>query len=451
MKFGTDGLRGPAGTVIDGVVGWRVGHGLGKHVLQSCPPASPLVGPGVLPAVVAVGRDTRPSGAALLQAVVAGARAAGVDVVDLGVLPTPALASVVRGAGCAGGVMVTASHNLSADNGLKVLDRGGEKAGPALRAALEAALAEQRTPVLLGPRGALLAAPSLDVWDPCGGVDLSSLHIVLDAANGAAHELGRARLEAAGARVTLLGDGDGRKINLGCGALHPAPLAEAVARLGADVGIALDGDGDRLAMVVQPSDGAAQPAWLDGDAILWVLGHDLPVGGLIVGTVMSNLALESGLSARGVRWVRTAVGDAEVWSAMQAEGALLGGEPSGHLMFRGGVNDPVGSCGLATAARVLALGLPTVRERLASWRPATQRSGVVPRGSLPVELSSVEAIHARVAPASALLLAAGARVVVRPSGTEPIIRVMVEHADAATAEDGCRQLISLLRADTGCP
>jgi phosphoglucosamine mutase len=257
--------------------------------------------------------------------------------------------------------------------------------------------------------------------------------------------------------VTLLGDGDGRKINLGCGAVHPAHVVEAVARLGADVGIALDGDGDRLAMVVPSRDGAgaAQPAYLDGDAILWVLGHDLPVGGrlpaggLIVGTVMSNLALESGLAARGARLVRTSVGDAEVWAAMQAEDAFLGGEPSGHLMFRGGANDPVGSCGLATASRVLALGLPRLRERLATWHPATQRSGVIARAALPVALSSPDAIAARVAPVAARLLAEGARVVVRPSGTEPIIRVMVEHADATTAEEGCKELLSLLRADTG--
>ncbi len=440
MKFGTDGLRGPAGTVIDGVVAWRVGHGLGQYLRQS-------YGSGV----VAVGRDTRPSGPALLQAVVAGARAAGADVVDLGVLPTPALASVVRAEDYGGAVMVTASHNLSADNGLKVLDRGGDKAGPALRAALEAELAAMRSPVPWGPRGALLSAPALDAWDPCGGAQLSGLHIVLDAANGAGHDLGRARLEAAGARVTVLGDGDGRRINLACGAVHPAQLVEAVARSGADVGIALDGDGDRLAMVIQALDSAdaAQPAWLDGDAILWVLGHDLPAGGAIVGTVMSNLALEHGLGARGARFVRSAVGDAEVWAAMQAEGALLGGEPSGHLMFRGGAHDPVGSCGLATAARVLALGLPTVRDRLARWRPATQRSGVIARAALPPELSSAEAIAARVASASARLLAEGARVVVRPSGTEPIIRVMVEHADPATADDGCKELLSLLRADTG--
>jgi phosphoglucosamine mutase len=371
--------------------------------------------------------------------------------VDLGVLPTPALASVVRAADYAGAVMVTASHNLAADNGLKVLDRGGDKAGPALREAIEAELAELRSPVPWGPRGAMLSPPSLDAWDPCNGVDLRGLHVVLDAANGAAHRLGRTRLEAAGARVTLLGDGDGRRINLACGAVHPAHLMEAVARIGADAGIALDGDGDRLAMVVQTSDraGGSELACLDGDAILWVLGHDLPAGGAIVGTIMSNLALEHGLGARGGRLVRTAVGDAEVWAAMQAEGARLGGEPSGHLMFRGGVNDPVGSCGLTTAARVLALGLPTVRDRIASWHPAAQRSGVVHRAALAAGLSSSDSIAARVAPVSTRLLAEGARVVVRPSGTEPIIRVMVEHADATTAQEGCKELMSLLLADTG--
>lgn len=433
MKFGTDGIRGPVGAAIDGVVAWRVGYGLGIHL-----------GGGT----VAVGRDTRPSGPALAQAVIAGVRAAGADAVDCGVLPTPALASVVRAHGLAGGVMVTASHNLADDNGLKVLDGRGDKAGADARAAIEAALAARHQPVVPGARGRMLPAPSLDVWAPLAGLALGGVSVVLDAANGAAHVLGAERLRASGAVVTLLGSGDGRAINARCGALHPRAMIDAMDAAGAELGIALDGDGDRLTLAVRVG---AEVRVLDGDAVLYVLGQDVAAGGVVVGTVMSNLALEQGLAARGVRFVRTAVGDAEVWAAMEAHDARIGGEPSGHLMFRGSASDPVGSCGLATAARVLALGLPVVRERVAAWSPATQRAASVPRRALKPALAEVDAagIAAAVASVSDGLVAAGARVVVRPSGTEPIVRVMVEHVDAAVAASGCEALVNTLREQGG--
>lgn len=431
MKFGTDGIRGPVGAAIDGVVAWRVGHGLGRHL-----------GGGA----VAVGRDTRPSGPALAQAVIAGLRAAGVDAIDCGVLPTPALAAVVRAHRLAGGVMVTASHNLADDNGLKVLGAGGDKADVDTRAAIEGELAERYQPVAPGPRGALRPAPTLDAWDPLAGVALRGVRIVLDAANGAAHGLGADRLRAAGASVTVLGTGEGRAINARCGALHPEAMVQAMTD--ADVGIALDGDGDRLALAVRTDTGVRV---LDGDAVLHVLGQDVPAGGAVVGTVMSNLALEQGLGARGVRFVRTAVGDAEVWAAMEAHDARIGGEPSGHLMFRGGASDPVGSCGLATAARVLALGLDVVRARLAAWSPATQRAVAVPRLALRPALVAADAagIADAVAPIVQALTASGARVVVRPSGTEPIVRVMVEHVDPAAAAEGCDALVNVLREQGG--
>lgn len=438
--FGTDGVRGRVGEEITGTLAWWIGLGAARALT------------GDERAVIAVGRDTRPSGPALAQAVIAGVRAGGVDVVDLGILPTPALAWVVREHGYAGGVMVTASHNLAEDNGLKVLMRGGEKADAAVRAGIETVLATSRSPFTPGPRGRVLPPPSLETWQPFRGVRLDGLHVVLDAANGAGHWLGPERLRAAGADVSVIGDGDGRAINRACGATHPARLADEVKTVGADLGIALDGDGDRLALVF----GGSEPCTLDGDAMLWVLADGLGAGdaagsgGAVVGTIMSNLALEQGLAAAGVNFVRTAVGDAEVWEGMVKSGAHFGGEPSGHLMFRGGVDDPVGSCGLTTTARILALGIDRVRARLASWKPATQRHGAV-KVSDAAWLADADRgpgikalVAARVAGVAARLAAEGARVVVRPSGTEPIIRVMVEHADADVAEHGLSQLTDLL-------
>ena len=444
-RFGTDGVRGRFGDEVNATLAWWVGYGAGRQ----------LGGP------IAVGRDTRPSGAALAAAAIAGVRAAGAGAVDYGVVPTPALAWAVRDHARAGGIMITASHNLAEDNGLKVLGAGGEKADEALRSAIEATLARSRTPPELGSRGTVEAG-SVDGWAPLAGLDLTDQHVVFDAANGAGHHLGAALLRGAGARVTVVGDGYGRRINLECGATHPLTLEAAVLAAaglprspGATVGIALDGDGDRLAMVIgsaRPQDPQGQRI-LDGDAMLWVLAHDLPPGATVVGTIMSNLALERGLVALGLRFERSAVGDSEVWERMIQTGATMGGEPSGHIMFCGAAA-PVGSCGLSTAARVLAIPAPKRLERLLNWHPAIQQHGVV-RVSEAVGVvvgpggpSASGALKAAVAelvgPLSRELTNRGARVVVRPSGTEPIIRAMVEHADADVAEGGLQQLIHLL-------
>lgn len=440
-RFGTDGVRGRFGDEVNATLAWWVGYGAGKQLAgATSPPGTPI----------AVGRDTRPSGAALAAAVIAGVRAAGAGAIDYGVLPTPALAWAVREHGLAGGVMVTASHNLAEDNGLKVLGAGGEKADEALRSAVEGALARSRTPPELGPRGSL-GAGSVDAWAPLAGLDLTGQHVVFDAANGAAHGLGADLLRAAGATVTVLGDGDGRLINKKCGATHPvtieaAVLAAALSTGAPYVGIALDGDGDRLAMVIGPR-------IADGDAMLWVLAHDLPEGATVVGTIMSNLALERGLLARGLRFERAAVGDSEVWERMVQTGATMGGEPSGHIMFTGPAA-PVGSCGLATAARVLAVPQAERLERLERWHPAVQAHGVVRVADAagvtvglagpPVAGALKAAVVELVGPLSTALTDEGARVVVRPSGTEPIIRAMVEHADREVAERGLQQLIQLL-------
>ena len=272
------------------------------------------------------------------------------------------------------------------------------------------------------------------------------MHVVFDGANGACHDVGPERLRAAGARVTAIGTGDGARINKDCGATHPDVLAAAAVQHDADVGIAVDGDGDRLAITLRTGRAAVT---MDGDAMLWALAEGLGAGNVVIGTIMSNLGLQRGLEAAGVRFVRTAVGDAEVWDGMVANNARFGGEPSGHLMFRGQADDPVGSCGLFTAARVLGIGVDRLRARVAEYRPAIQRHASVrvadAHGVTIGDAGLKPAVAALVAPTADAIAVRGGRVVVRPSGTEPIIRVMVEHEVEREADSGLADLVQLLK------
>lgn len=407
-RFGTDGIRGRYGREVTE----DVARAVGGAVVDA-------LGPWV-----AIARDTRPSGPALEAALVEGIVRAGGYAVPYGLLPTPALSVVVaEHAAFDAAVMLTASHNPAADNGLKVLGPDGGKIGARTRAAVEAGLGG----VPARPGGQARAnhggARSYLGWSVARhGHALAGLHLVVDAANGAAATLAPAVLRALGARVDSLGGADGARINDGCGALHPAALVAAVRAAGADAGVALDGDGDRLALVT--GDGRV----LDGDALLWLLAE----GEVVVGTVMSNLGLERGLAARGIRFVRTAVGDAEVAEGMAATGARVGGEPSGHVLLAGGA--PTADA-LDVAVRALAGG--PLGPRLAGYTPSVQHHRTLPRG----EVGSLDRVPTLVADAEA----EGARVVVRPSGTEPVVRVMVEHADSARGAALVDGLVEALR------
>jgi len=407
-RFGTDGIRGRYGREVTEAVARAVG-GAVVHAL----------GPRV-----AVARDTRPSGPALEEALVEGIVGAGGSAVSYGVLPTPALSvlAAVHGSYDAA-IMLTASHNPAVDNGLKVMGPDGGKLAAAGRAAVEAGLAG----VPLRPGGQARAdgtgsATYLDWAWARHGRALAGLHLVVDAANGAGAELAPTVLRALGARVDVLGGADGRLINDRCGALHPEALRAAVQASGADAGVALDGDGDRLVLV--DADGRT----LDGDALLWLLAE----GEVVVGTVMSNLGLERGLGGRGIRLVRTAVGDAEVAAGMQSTGARVGGEPSGHVLLAGGA--PTADA-LDVAIAVLAKG--PIGPRLAGYAPSAQHHRTLPRADVP-DLGRVPALVARAA-------AAGGRAVIRPSGTEPIVRVMVEHPDPAGGAGLVEELVAGLR------
>lgn len=400
MRFGTDGLRGEAGVVVTEAVAAAVGNA-----------AVRALGPDVW-----LARDPRQSGPALLQAAAEGVRAAGGRATVIGVLPTPGLSARVRDEGADAGIMITASHNPPKDNGLKVLARGGGKLDGKALAALEAALGAPAT----AGGGSLRELPGEAAYVETllralpAGASLAGRTVLFDGARGAGQWVGGEVLSRLGARVITF---EGEDINVGCGAVHPEPAASRLIETGADVGLALDGDGDRVALI----DGAGRV--LDGDAILWLCRH----GPTMVGTVMTNLGLERALAREGIGLIRTPVGDAHVAEAMRVHGCAVGGEPSGHLLFAAG--PPTAD---ALYAGLLALTRHPGLE-LAGYTPCAQAHTAVRNVTLPsLDLGFVEE--------------AGARAVVRPSGTEPVVRVMVEHEDAALAAALRDRVVAMIHA-----
>jgi phosphoglucosamine mutase len=404
IRFGTDGVRGPYGQWPITVEGARtIGAGLASWLS-----ARTAQSPRVL-----VGRDPRASGEALTRALLDGIVSCGGQAVDIGILPTAAVSCAVDRSGANAGVMVTASHNPAADNGIKVLGTGGIKLTKAEARALEGWFDRP----VARDGGAAFSEPTMVehwyAWLP--QVDLSGLTVLVDAANGAASEHAPRALEAMGATVVRRGCApDGQNINDGVGALHP-PSAQAVRESGAHLAICLDGDADRVALV------CPEKGLLDGDDLLWLM-RTLS-DGPIVGTVMSNGGLEEALAGR---MVRCPVGDAHVAAAMREHQAAMGAEPSGHVLFSDGM--PTGD-GLYAALRVLeaargpdgAVVLPLNASGWSRW---------------PVEQSSVRFTGDRIDLSTLASLTAareaGNRLVVRYSGTEPKLRILVEgHADAA--------------------
>ena len=419
--FGTDGIRGVANVDLRPPIAYSLGRAV----------AYEMVGPG---GSLVLGADTRRSGGMLVAALAAGAASLGADVRVAGVLPTPALAHVAGSGSFAAGVMVSASHNPADDNGLKVLDSRGLKLDEPAEDALEQLM--WRSEELGGPRNAGIGSvandPGLvDVYrahrrrlaeaTPC------DLHIVLDCANGAGGVTAPEILAATGARVDVIHNGpDGVNINDGCGATAPASLAAEVVARGADLGFALDGDADRLVVV----DRAGRV--IDGDQLLGLcaldrLGRDALPGGILVVTVLSNGGLEVALGAAGGRLVRTPVGDKYILEGMQVTGAGLGGEKSGHVIV---LEHATSGDGLVTGLEVLGiLGRSDhpIDELAAAIPLFPQEQRAVPARRKeqweadPVLGAAIEEAHQRLGP--------GGRVLVRPSGTEPALRVMIEGRD----------------------
>ena len=439
--FGTDGVRGVAGVDLTADLAMRLAAAAAAEL---GPPS-----PGSERPLAAVGRDPRPSGEFLEAAVVAGLLAAGVDVLRLGVIPTAAVAAALAapaaGSRCATfGVMISASHNPMPDNGLKFFGAGGSKLDDATEDALEARLSQP------GP-AAVGAAVGRVVADLGGAVDwyvdrllaglparADGLRIVVDCANGAAGRAAPAAYRAAGAEVVTINDeSDGYRINDGCGATHLDPLRQAVQAYGAALGLAHDGDADRCLAV----DAAGNA--IDGDQILAVLAVALKErgelhGDAVAATVMSNLGFHRAMTAAGIRVAETQVGDRYVLERMRAEGLALGGEQSGHIVL---AEHTTTGDGILTGLHLLARVVTTQRS-LADLAGIVQR---LPQILVNVAVADKEAALATLLPlaeAATADLGQEGRVLVRASGTERLIRVMVE----AGTEQRARGLAESLAA-----
>ena len=395
-----------------------------------------------------IGADTRESGPALRDAIAAGLIAGGVRPLDLGVAPTPAVAFTAAARG-ATGVMISASHNAWHDNGIKLFSSAGSKLSDDEQTAIEALLADD--PLAAVPELTESVAsiqPEIGAWvaDVVGTAHgrLAGLTVVLDTANGAASHVVAPALADLGADVTVLfNTPDGRNINEACGSTHPEALAAAVVERGADVGIALDGDADRLLCVDQAG------RVIDGDHLMAIVaGHLRRHGALnddvVVVTVMSNLGFHKAMEAAGVRVEVTPVGDRHILEALSANGWSFGGEQSGHLIFR---DLAVTGDGFLSAVQLLSV-LAETGQPLAELADAAMTS--FPQVLRNVRIAErvadpTAAIAADIAAAEAELGDAG-RVLIRASGTEPVIRVMVEAATDADAERICDQLCEAVSA-----
>jgi len=438
--FGTDGIRGLANRDVTPELAMALAEAgariLGTHEGER--------------GTAVVGRDPRASGEFLAAAMAAGLAAAGVDVWDVGVVPTPAVAYLTASSGADFGVMLSASHNAMPDNGIKFFARGGRKLPDEVEDRIEAAMADP----VPGPVGDGVGRIRDDGDALRSYVDhvvaavphrLDGLRVVVDAANGAASVAAPAVLRALGAQVhELHASPDGYNINRDCGSTHPQDLAREVVRLGADAGIAHDGDADRCLAV------DAHGTVVDGDQIMAILALAMKEAGVLAGdtvvaTVMSNLGFKLAMAEHGVQVVQTGVGDRYVLEAMLAGGYNLGGEQSGHILL---LDDATTGDGVLTAAHLLSRMADT-------GRPLAELAAVMVR--LPQVLVNVpdvdksalagaEAVASAVAQAESQLGETG-RVLLRPSGTEPLIRVMVEAASQTQAEHVARGLADTVAAE----
>jgi phosphoglucosamine mutase len=429
--FGTDGIRGVAGQppLTPGLV-LRLGRAIARR----------------FPGLVVVGRDTRRSSPALRDAISAGLLVDGADVIDLGVLPTPAVPTEALRRGAAAGVMITASHNPFRDNGIKVFGPAGDKVDDATEEALEAAVdgmdADEPGPGMGRWRedAAAARAAYLERLLPHGRHG-EGLRVLVDAANGAASAFAGPALSACGAAVQVVADApDGENINAGCGATHPETLAARVRAGGADLGVTLDGDADRCLMIDE------RGRTVDGDVLLALLALQRGADRL-VGTVMSNEGVVQYLAGRGVRMHRAPVGDRNVLAMMRALGCELGGEESGHViqLDRGPAGD-----GLATALAAIELRALTGRS-LAELADDVPRYPAVKRAirvAAKLPLAQVPALVDAMADAD-LALAGRGRQLLRYSGTEPVLRILVEGEDRQRVEQTCDRLARAAEAALG--
>jgi len=435
--FGTDGIRGQVGNTPMTV----------EFALHLASAAARVLAPEG--GKVLIGKDTRVSGYMFESALEAGFVAAGVDVLLTGPLPTPGIAYLTRYLNADFGVVISASHNPYYDNGIKFFDRDGEKLSDDLENAIEERLDQApitRESRALG-RAVTVTSARTDYMQFCKttipkGLDLDGMKIVVDASHGAAYKVAPRVIAELGADVIPVGcSPNGRNINDGCGSTRPDLLQLTVTGVRAHVGFALDGDGDRVVMVDEHG------KLVDGDQLLYVLVQDrLSYGALrgpVVGTVMTNLGLELALKDLGVSFLRASVGDRHVLAMLKEHGGILGGETSGHLIC---LDRTTTGDGLITALQVLAVMKRTgksLSELVAGVRhlPQTMINVEVMKK---VDPHAEPAIREAVSAAEAQLGDRG-RVVLRASGTEPVIRVMVEGEQPEAVEVLARQLAASVR------
>lgn len=441
--FGTDGIRGRTNQgAMTPEIAMKVGQAAGRHFLR-----------GDHRHRVVIGKDTRLSGYMMESALVAGFTSVGMDVVQFGPIPTPAVALLTRSMRADLGVMISASHNPYEDNGIKLFGPDGFKLSDADEMAIEALidkpvkLAEApeigRARRIEDSRGRYIHAIKACVPQH---IRFDGLHVVFDCANGAAYQVAPTAIWELGARVTPIGvTPNGKNINDQVGSTHVATLQETVVSSGADIGIALDGDADRLIVVDEKG------RVVDGDQIMALLGTAMNRSGRLTGdgivaTVMSNLGLERYLESQYLKLIRAKVGDRYVLEAMRAHGINVGGEQSGHMILLDHATTGDGTiAALLVLAQLVETGKPA-SEVLHLFDPVPQLlKNVRFSGGKPLEDESVQAVIAR---AEAELEGNG-RLVIRPSGTEPVIRVMAEGDDAAKVERLVDEICDAVKAAAG--
>ena len=438
--FGTDGIRGRVGErniTPDFMLklGWAAGRVLGN-------------GRG---GKVLIGKDTRISGYMFESALEAGLVAAGTDILLLGPMPTPGIAYLTRTLRAVAGIVISASHNPYDDNGIKFFSADGDKLPDQVELAIEAALDQ---PLQTAPSAGLGKVKRVE--DAAGRyiefckstipsvMTLKGLKLVVDCANGATYHVAPYVFEELGAEVISVGvDPDGFNINRGVGSTEPGALRAAVGEAQADLGIAFDGDGDRVLMV------DAKGNLVDGDQLIYIIAKARQqqgcLDGGVVGTLMSNLGFEHALQRLGIGFVRTNVGDRYIMERLKQDGGVLGGEPSGHIICR---DRTTTGDGIIAALQVLAA-------LIESGKGLEEFAGEVekyPQILINVRLDEQRDVIGLPAVQDAIIsaeraLASSGRVLLRPSGTEPLIRVMVEGSDSAQVESTANRLADVVRAE----
>ncbi len=439
VLFGTDGVRGVANKDITPDLAMRIGRS-GAYVLAK----------GQKKARIVIGRDTRISGDMLEAALVAGICSAGVDVVLAGVIPTPAVAYLTKELGAAGGVVISASHNPVQDNGIKFFGPNGFKLSDDIEDEIESLVGNPSSipaPVGAGVGRCHILNDATERYEKflleTVPVDLSGLSIVLDCANGAAYKAGPSVLKKLGAKViTIFDQPDGFNINNGCGSTHLEKLRAAVVENGADLGLANDGDADRVLAV------DAGGNVVDGDQIMVICADYLKSKGLlaqntVVVTVMSNLGLHLALKEKGIKVLETKVGDRYVLEECLKTGAIFGGEQSGHILF---LNHTTTGDGLLTALMLLA----AVREKNKSLAEMAAQMERLPQILENVKVKDKNSVMENPLLKQAILqakekLSGQGRVLVRPSGTESLVRVMVEGKDPDALRELAAQMVGIVK------